>query len=317
MKKTLTRLGIVLIVLLIIIYCGLSWFFSGLILTPPTNPLKTAKIDTTEQLGAAYDSRMAQLPNPELFSLETEKGVTIKGWYFKQSDTANCGVVLAHGWSDNRRGMLRYVHLFDSCGCDMVLYDHRVHGQSGGKYPSGGIYEKEDLHKITDWFKEKTGLEDNQIGWAGASWGAGTVMQAGGNGREMAFILSDSPFQDWHSAIFERAIRDYGGWVNYMTLGVYAAVKMRSGINVREANTLEAIKGIKSPVFLLHSETDEATGSIQSVNISKHLNPENSVFHHTKWGAGHCKDITENKDKYDELFFSFLQEHAPSFINCE
>ena len=316
MKKILIRTSLFLLVLLLLSYVGLSWFFSGLIIEP--NPEqrkeKTAAIAEINAKGPAYGSTMAALPEKENIEITTDEGVILKGWYFPMSDTAKCAVIMAHGWTSTRTGMLKYTPLFDNCGCDIVMYDHRVHGESEGGNATGGVMEGKDLLKVTDYVQERTGLPDNKIGWVGVSWGGATVLHAGSSGKEVAFILSDAPFDKWHSAIFERAIRDYGSWVNLLTSGVYAAVSWRTdGTNVRAANTAEAARSIKAPVFLFHSKMDEATASWQSENINKNLDPNNSVFHHTEWGGGHGKDITENKDKFIAVWNEFMQQFAPDF----
>ena len=92
---------------------------------------------------------------------------------------------------------------------------------------------------------------------------------------------------------------------------------MRTGFHPKEANAAEAAKNIKAPVFLFHSKADEATASLQAVNINKNLNPENTVFYHADWGGLHGKDITENKGKYTALFYEFMKEYSPNFGKCQ
>ena len=320
MKKTLTRIGLGILLILIGLYIYMSWMFSGLMLQPDAEKRqeKTAILQDIRENGPKEGSSMAGITMDYTdFETTTEDGITLKGWHFSETDTPTCAVVIAHGWTDTRVGAMRYAHVFDSCGCDIVVYDHRAHGESTGDFVGGGDLEKDDLIAVTDWLKEKTGLSDNKIGWVGVSWGGATVLEAGGSGREMAFIWSDAPFQDWHTAIFERAIRDYGGWVKVLPFGVYAAYKMRTGFHPNEASAMNAAKNIKAPVFLFHSKADEATASQQSVNINKNLNPENRLFVHSEWGALHGKDITENKDKYTALFYKFMKIHSPNFGRCQ
>lgn len=320
MKKLLIRLGAVTFILLFGIYIYLSWMFSGIMLRP-SEEKRTEKIAILEDIkenGPKAGSSMAAISMDYTdFEVTTKDGIVLKGWHFSKTDTPTCAVVIAHGWTDTRIGAMRYAHVFDSCGCDVVVYDHRAHGESTGDFVGGGDLEKDDLIAVTDWYKEKSGLSDSQIGWVGVSWGGATVLEAGGSGREMAFIWSDAPFQDWHTAIFERAIRDYGGWVKVLPFGVYVAYQFRTGFHPDEANAANAAKNIKAPVFLFHSKADEATASDQSVNINKNLNPETTMFVHSDWGALHGKDITENKEKYTALFYEFMKKYSPRFGVCQ
>lgn len=316
MKKRTKRIAIIVFSLLLIAYLAMSWSLSNLILQPESG-LDITKQRIKDKWGTSFDTLMATLPTPEDFSIQSEDDVLIKGKYFKQPDTANCGVIMPHGWTSTWAGMLKYASIFENCGCDLVLYDHRVHGESGGDYPTAGIKEKFDLINVTKWYQAQSGLSKEQIGWLGASWGGGTVLQAGAIYDDVAFIISDAAYQDWFSAVFERAIRENGSWIHLFTPTVMGLVNMRAGVNYKDASPLNAASEIKAPVLLIHSETDEATGSSQGVNISKELNAATSTFHHLDWGGGHTMDVILNKEKYTALVYDFIQEKVGNFgDNC-
>ena len=135
------------------------------------------------------------LPEPAPFSFHSFDKTQIQGQYFQKSDTAACVIVLAHGWTSTWAGMLKYVPVLSDCACDLVLYDHRAHGESGGKYAIGGINEAKDLLVLTEWLKAEQGFRADQIGWLGASWGGATVLSAGADDEDVAFIIADAPFQ--------------------------------------------------------------------------------------------------------------------------
>ncbi|MEL6720866.1 MAG: hypothetical protein AAFP82_19335, partial [Bacteroidota bacterium] len=83
-----------------------------------------------------------------------------------------------------------------------------------------------------------------------------------------------------------------------------------------QASPKEAVKAIKEPVFLIHSQSDPETASTQSVNIAENLNPENSRFHHTNWGSKHCMDLINRPEEYRALLYDFIQEEVGTFGNC-
>lgn len=311
MSKTIKRSLVTLVVLLGVFYIGLSWFFSNQVLFPTVFPISKAEIKGDWE--KASDVPLEKTPVAEDFSITTKDKLQLNGWYFKNTDTVDCAVVLAHGWGSTRIGMLRYADIFWDCGCDIVAYDHRGHGSSGGKYGTGGVKEKDDLLLVTDWLQQKTGLKDKQIAWFGASWGGATALLAGATGKEVAFIGADSPFQNWHSAVFERAIKMYGSVINFFSPGVMTFVGWRAGVHTSEASPLKAAAKIKVPVFLIHSQTDEATSSQQSVNIAAKLNKEKSVFYHTSWEAEHAKDIVTRPTEYREKVYDFLRKQVGGF----
>ena len=315
MKAKLKTILIAVSGILIVAYLGMSYIFSSMIITPYRLDMEGSKAKIEEKWNNSIDHYLDRLAEPENFVLTSEVDqIKLKGWYFKQPDTTRCGVVMAHGWNNNRTGLLKYASIFWECGCDLVMYDHRGHFQSGGEYGTGGVKEKQDLITVTNWFQEKTGLTDAETGWFGESWGGATVLQAGGLDKDVAWIIADAPFQDWYTAIFERADRRFGSGVRRL-FGptVMWMVSQRVGVDYREASALNAAPNIVEPVLINHSKTDTKTASRQSANISAKLSKEQSSFHHAEWGADHCLDAIINPEGYKKMVLDFIQKNTAHF----
>ncbi|MFK7937307.1 MAG: alpha/beta hydrolase family protein [Saprospiraceae bacterium] len=313
--RLLKNVFIGIIAVCFILFLGLNWYFSNLILTPNSSIERTeSRIE--EQWGSTLEKMLAPLPSPTDFQIVGYEDVPITGKYFQQAgDSAQCAVIFAHGWTSTWAGMLKYATIFNECGCDLVLYNHRSHGTSGNAPPTAGIHEKEDLLRLTDWVQQEHGYGLHQIGWVGASWGAAAVLQAGAADKDVAFILADAPFQDWYTAIFERAIRDYGQPIEYLAGSVMTTVGFRAGVDTEQASPLNATKNIVEPVLLIHSQGDRQTNSQQSVNIAKNLNTQ-SEFHHLDWGGDHTADVRINKERYANLVYQFLDKKVNGFARC-
>lgn len=275
-------------------YVGICYYFSSRVIVPPQRALETPT-DLLRKYGAKTD-----------VSFTTEDGLELKGWFFENPDNTTCGAILIHGHGSNRYGMRHWMPYFWLKGCDILMYDHRAHGESEGEYGTFGIEESKDLLLVHEYFKSTTGLENEQIAWVGASWGAATALQAGPQINDLSFILADSPFRDLNAAVMERAIRDYGGWVKALRPTIYAMVEWRAGFDPESASTLERARNIKVPVLLIHSQTDQATSSDQSEDIAAAMDGGNLTFYHTDWGSLHTKDVRDHPEKYWELIDEFV-----------
>lgn len=312
----LKKLILFLAFLLVVIYIAAGYYFSNMLLQPKGTGYEAAQRRTIARVGFDYEKVTKRLGERQDISIEGVDEATIKGWYYKQ-DSAQCAIVFAHGWGVNRTGSLKYAGLFEDCDCDMVFYDHRAHNESTGDYGTGGILESKDLQIMTDWLQQQNGLSDQQTAWVGVSWGAATVLQAGGESeRKLAFILADSPFQSWLTATHERADVWFGKWTRIFTPILKLLVRIRAGVSFDDASPISHVANIKAPLFLIHSEGDKATGSQQSVNISKHL-PQASVFHHTQWGSDHTQDITSHTSKYKALVDQFRARFTAGWSECD
>ncbi|MEO9871101.1 alpha/beta hydrolase [Ekhidna sp.] len=301
------RLSFIIITLMAVAYIGLSYMLSNRVLKTNSSFQKTLD-DINKYWGTNYEEMVALLPPPSDFSVESIDNIQIRGKYFAVSDSSSCLFIFSHGWARSWQNMLKYYPVVDDCGCNIIMYDHRAHGDSGGQYPTGGIMEAKDLISVTAWAIQNKNYSWNQIAWLGSSWGAGAALIAGSEDLNPAFIIADSPFQDWYTAIFERAIDDYGSWVNGVAPAVMFWVNMRADINYKEANPMEKSKDIDEPVFLIHSKADPKTNSQQSVNIARNLNAS-SEFHHTEWGNIHVMDVISNKTEFKALLKNFIEKN--------
>ncbi len=310
--KLLKRLLIILGLIILIGYSFACWSLSGRMLFP-TSSLEKTKSTIERYWGTTYEASMAAMPPSEEFSVETDE-VELKGKYFTLSDSSTCAIVFIHGWSTTWADMLKYVTLFSSCNCDFVFYDHRRHGESSGKYATGGIKEADDLWEITDWLKEEKELDYSSIGWMGSSWGAATSLIAAGDEKNIGFVIADSPFQDWRSAAFERAIVDYGNGIKLLTPTIMKLASVRAGVDPVNISPLKMAAQIEEPVLLIHSKADTETASFQSVNIAANLSSDNSQFYHTEWGNDHVMDVINNTEEFRQYVNDFLKKKAPQFL---
>lgn len=309
------KITLFILFLAIAAYFFMCWGLSNRILVIHSDDFEAQKNTLKTEWILPYEGIISEMSEPVTFQIIGADDVEINGRYFENVDSVDCAVILVHGFGNGKTAVLKYADLLWDCGCDVLTYDHRGHGESENAYATGGIKEKEDLVIVTEWLKEKSGLQDDQVAWFGISWGAATVLLAGTYENEMAFIAADSPFQNWYSAIFERALRDYGNGVKFLAPTVMAFVNRRAGINYKDASPLNAASDITEPVFLIHSQTDPSTASLQSENICKHLNAK-STFIHTDWGADHGKDINERPEEYRKLLYEFIREKVKEFGIC-
>ena len=63
-------------------------------------------------------------------------------------------MILLHGLSDNRLGMIGYAELLLSHGFSVLMPDARAHGNSGGQLATYGLVESEDIHRWFDWLQQ-------------------------------------------------------------------------------------------------------------------------------------------------------------------
>jgi pimeloyl-ACP methyl ester carboxylesterase len=235
-------------------------------------------------------------------------------WQNTRSPNPSCAIIFTHGWGSSRVGLKKFQNAFEVTHCDFITYDLRGHGINPERFSTGGILEKNDLVTIHRYVSENLELKDTDVAWFGVSLGGSLSLQAASLDIDPAFVVADSPFQDWHTAIFERGAVMYGAWVKSFGFGVRSVIYLRTGVDYRKASVLDSASTISSPVMLIHSRDDTDTSSDQSGAIFSKLKPQLSRFNHTNWGAVHAKDVEVEPEKYRELLVSFMTEYVPEFL---
>ncbi|MEM1357160.1 MAG: alpha/beta hydrolase [Bacteroidota bacterium] len=298
-----------LIGFLVVAYLGITYFFSTLILHTPDRDLATVYQMNEDRWNLDLDSLLQTLPPKQEVSFTSPlDGITLKGWLF-QPDSSDCGVVMAHGYSVNRANMLKYAPIFtdSTCSCAMLLYDHRGHGASDEAYGSGGYHEATDLMAATEILIKATGLPMDRIGWYGESWGGSTVILAAARAeKKPAWIVAESPFSDWETAVTERGYKDYGQGLRLLTPGAFAWTSWRADVSFSDVSPEKAAAQLEVPLLLFHSRADTLTGPGQSDLIAAATKPALLTYYPLEWGAWHAHNIIWRREEYTEMVHRFL-----------
>src|SRR5947199_4291190 len=108
-------------------------------------------------------------------------------------------MVYLHGVADNRTSAAGAIARFVPRGFDVIAYDSRAHGESGGTACTYGFFEKHDLHRVIDT------IEPGPIVLVGTSLGAAVALQEAAFDRRVAAVVAAETFSDLETVATERA----------------------------------------------------------------------------------------------------------------
>jgi pimeloyl-ACP methyl ester carboxylesterase len=291
----------VLLVMLATLYFGVSWIFSTMILVAKRDPIDVQTIQSQMNLSSVG-----------VFDLINSHDERYDIWVVQPDTPPTCAVIFSHGWGSSRVKLDSFRAVFSDVPCLQVLYDLRGHGSHSGRYSSGGIYEQHDLVQIHQFVKRSFALNDKQIGWLGISLGASFNLMAAKHASP-GFVIADSPFESWRSAIFERGEEMYGSWVHVFEPGIRMVIYIRAGFDYRDANVLRPPQTLLSPTLIIHSLSDTETNPKQSQNIFQYLDQERLQLKLTNWGSEHAKDAVDHPEEYKKLIRDFLANKTHEF----
>ena len=104
--------------------------------------------------------------------------------------------MLLHGYGDSKSGALAWAPAWWSLGFDVLVPDLRAHGESGGRFSTGGAVEPKDVAALLDQL-----YADGPVVLAGISFGGLVATRAAALRPDVvAGVVLDSPILSWADA---------------------------------------------------------------------------------------------------------------------
>ena len=188
-------------------------------------------------------------------TIRSPHGYDLSGTWFPLTDSSKT-IIMLHGLSYTRAGMIKYIPVFRRRGFNVLIYDQRFFGRSGGPNTSYGFYEKNDLKAAFDWVAEKTGPQ-GIIGTLGESMGGAIVLQHGAIDPRPAFIIADSSYADLREAMALRLHNEYH-FPAFPLLNIGAwLITVFGDFNFSQVIPERDVANIQMPILFVHSLEDK------------------------------------------------------------
>jgi uncharacterized protein len=206
--------------------------------------------------------------------------VSLTGWRFPAQGARRGTVIYLHGVADNRGSSLGVAQRFTRRGFDVVAYDSRAHGDSGGDVCTYGYYEKRDLQRVLDAAGEGPTVV------VGSSLGAAVALQTAAADRRIDAVVAAEAFSDLRTVASERAPR-------YFSKGNIRRALMMAESSGRfvidEVSPVKAAAQIAVPVMIVHGGADRETPPDHAHRIIDALQTPKRLL--IVAGAGHNQSL--------------------------
>ncbi|MFJ7826187.1 alpha/beta hydrolase [Psychrobacillus sp. NPDC096623] len=239
--------------------------------------------------------------------IESKNGYSLKAIFVEPLETNNY-VVICHGVTENKINSLRFVRMFERLGFNSVVYDHRRHGDSGGKTTSFGFYEKIDLQSVVEAVRERAG-NDAVLGIHGESMGAATtLLYAGSIIDDANFYISDCAFSDFEQQVYHIMTQTTPLRSSLAIRFANLFLKLRDGYTLNLVSPIDVIDKIEKPVLFIHSLQDDFILPKMTEDLyEKKLGPKTLKLFDI---GEHAKSFNENSKEYEQVVADFLQENG-------
>lgn len=249
---------------------------------------------TPESLGLNY----------EQLNLKATDGLTLSGWFIP-SPRAKATIICCHGYPANKSDILPFVKFLHP-QFNLLLFDFRAHGESGGKAVTFGITEPRDVWGAVKYLQNRPDTASLPIGIWGYSMGGAVAIIAASEDKSIRAIVSDSAYANFP----EMTVRQFGllGPLKYPLAGIANLLgRALFRVDPSRASPEEVINKVDVPVLFIHAEFDSVTPVEHAKRLYSKANQPKEL-----WIRGrdyHTSISPENTISYETRVLSFFQKH--------
>jgi len=238
----------------------------------------------------------------------TADGVQLFGWFIPAAKTSEKTIIILHGRGQNRGDILASTHFLHRFGFNLLYFDFRGAGESGGALSSIGYLELRDFDAALEFLKRNKEEEAKNIGVYGLSMGGAVALYETANRPDIKCVAAEAAFESFNGIVARYA------WVNKKTpyfpviqLGLMLT-RLRLGIDPEPFSPLYHIAKISPRPILFVAGSHDAIMPVKDVKrlfaAAKHPKEMWIVQ-----GAAHGKCAEVGGEEYKTRLSSFFSKY--------
>lgn len=243
--------------------------------------------------------------------IHANDGIKLHAWYLPAEKPTDRFAVIEHGYTSKGMDGASHAYFFHHQGFNVIMPDHRAHGDSEGDYVGFGILDRYDC---ISWIKYIIGRfgDDVRILLHGTSMGATTVLMTSGLPEfpdNVKAIISDCAFTSPHDVFAHILKRDYH-LPEFPIMNINSAMcRKKAGYGFNDYSTLTAMKSNKCPVLFIHGAEDNFVPTkMVYENYSACKAPKEILVVDN---AGHGASAYEDNALYESTETEFINKYIP------
>lgn len=235
----------------------------------------------------------------EELKLETADGVELDAWFIPHK-TSKKAIILCHGYPMDKGDILGFT-AFLAKEFNLLYFDFRATGRSGGLFSTGGAREVRDIDAAVK-FLEARGFGDG-VGIFGFSMGGAAALLSRNPALKARAL--DAPVAEL-SAELDYIFKPWGIWRKPLLVLMKAWNLLLVGVNINSVNPVGNTGAFSRPMFLVHGDADTQVPASSSLAI-KAANPAAELW--LVGGAGHGENWGRAGKEYERRLTGFFRKN--------
>lgn len=253
-------------------------------------PIRMISPVTPKDFGIPYED----------ISIKTSDNILIRAWFIPSTNSKAKTIILLHGYPADKGNILPAM-IFLHPYYNLLLFDFRYFGQSGGHYSTIGKDEVLDLEAVIKYLHSR---KINEVGVWGFSLGGAVALRTAVNAPEIKAIVAESTYArlDW------MAYEYYPIPLLRYPLGqltrLWAWLFLR--YDIKQVSPADAASKLKIPVLLIHSRSDNVISFKHALMLQEALKNNPNAQVHFVDKETHGEMITDHQRIIKSFFDEWL-----------
>jgi uncharacterized protein len=243
------------------------------------------------------------------FNVRAPDGVELRGWKIRPPSSNGDWVLLFHGVSDNRTGVLGAAEILLRHGYSVIMMDSRDHGESGGDMATYGWKERYDTVAIAHALY--AGEKVSHLYALGVSMGAAIALQSAAVEPRIEGVIAEDSFANLREISYDYAGLHWSPWLGKTlfrpaAIAGMAAFAKAGGFSPDDVSPEKAVAVRPFAVLLICGTSDRVIPCRHAESIYRAARGPKELW--VVPGAQHASALGCDPAGYEEHVVDFLHE---------
>jgi len=246
----------------------------------------------------------------EDFEVAVTDGVILRGWKVRPADPNGDWVLLFHGVSDNRSGMLGGAEVLLRHGYSVVMMDSRAHGKSDGTIATYGWKERRDTVAIVQSLYATEHVR-HLYAW-GVSMGAAIAIQSAAVEPRVEAVVAEASFASLREVSYDYAGLEISPWIGKTifrpaTIAALNRAGHDGGFDPDAVSPEVAVGERAFPLLVICGTADRRIPCRHAERICRAAHGPCEIW--AVEGAGHAAALGRAPQEFEERVIGFLHKN--------